>query len=483
MNTLKTDLVVIGSGIAGLACSVTAAEKGADVILLEKRKVIGGNSRFAAGFFSCRKSGDPQQLSKEELYERIISYHRGQFTDPSIIRAYLDKSEDTVRWLEGYGLELIENGAGPNVGKKDTTTVFNIPKGTKRNGVYNAVQALHRRLDELGVRIFTESRAVRILKKDGRVSAVEADINGEKYEIETKAAVITTGGFTGNTELLKKYFYYYRDDYEGHMIPHAGDGLQLAADAGAALYPRCGMVRETQRDWAPSYLHFPLILALKRRGFLAVNQRGERVINENFISDESNMTCNILDQQPDGVVYIIYDDALIKEIDSKPSFGPMGPLPGLGEVFRILNQEKKGALIASDVEEAARWIGADPGVLRNTIETYSRYSKEHYDRQFFRKPETMAALETPPYYVLKIGALMIDTIGPIRINSRAEVLNDRFDPIPGLYCAGVAAGGWSSEDYCARYQFGSCIGFSVNFGRIAGENALQYIMSDQQIIN
>ena len=478
MKNMKTELVVIGSGIAGFAAAVTAAEKGADVILLEKRKVVGGNSRFAAGMFSCKDTGDPNQLSVDEIYEKVLSYHRGQFVDPRIVRAYLKKSNDTARWLESYGLEYNKMGHGPNAGKPLTgneAISFNNPLGSKRAGMYNAIQALHKRCHELGVQVFCQAAAKHLRKEDGRIVAVEAEIEGESVLIETKAAVIATGGFTGNKELLHKYFHYYNDDYEGHMLPHTGDGVAMAEEVGASLYARAGMVRETQRDWAPSWVHFPLIMAMRRDTIMAVNQKGQRVISETFISEESNMTCNILDQQPDQVIYAIYDEALMQEIDSRPMMGPAGKLPAIGDIFRLLSQEGKAAKVCDSIEELAAWIGADVETLRATIERYNGFCADGYDADFTKNPHGLHPIVKAPFYVLKVGPLMIDTVGPIRINEHMEVLDKNFDAIGGLYCAGVAAGGWSSDDYCARYQFGSCIGFSCNSGRIAGESALAYI--------
>ena len=477
MEMINTDLLVIGSGIAGLSAALEAGRKGLDVVIVEKRKVIGGNSRYAAGIFACHETGDPAEPTIKELYNRVITYHRGQFTDPMIIKTYLEMSEGTIDWLKELGLEFQVNVSGPNAGKPNAATSFNIPKGPKKNGIYNAILAMRTALDEIGIRIFTEAAATELIMKDGRASGAYIMIGGEKKKITSRAVLVATGGFTGNKEWLKKYYSYYRDDYEGHMIPLMGDGLKMLSEVGAGMYARPGMVRETMRDWAPSYLHFPLILALKQKGFIAVNKKGRRVINENYISDESNMTCNILDQQPDGVIYIIYDDRLMNMIDQVSKKGPMGKLPALKDVFRILDGDKKAAIIAEDLQTVSDWIGCDKEELQKTIDQYNLYAASGDDRDFYRNPDTMTVLEEAPYYVLKIGALMIDTIGPVKINYKAEVLDAEQNVIPGLYCAGVQAGGWSSDDYCARYQFGSCIGFSCNYGRVAGIRAAEYIFS------
>ena len=70
----------------------------------------------------------------------------------------------------------------------------------------------------------------------------------------------------------------------------------------------------------------------------------------------------------------------------------------------------------------------------------------------------------------------LDTVGGIKINHRMEVLNDQDTPIPGLYAGGNTAGGWQSDTYCIILA-GSTLGFAVNSGRIAGENAAKYVAS------
>jgi fumarate reductase flavoprotein subunit len=55
-----------------------------------------------------------------------------------------------------------------------------------------------------------------------------------------------------------------------------------------------------------------------------------------------------------------------------------------------------------------------------------------------------------------------------------EVLDTKDDPIPGFYAAGSTTGCWESESYCYRLT-GHLLGFALNSGRIAGENAVKSI--------
>ncbi|MFH1652380.1 MAG: FAD-binding protein, partial [Chloroflexota bacterium] len=92
---------------------------------------------------------------------------------------------------------------------------------------------------------------------------------------------------------------------------------------------------------------------------------------------------------------------------------------------------------------------------------------------FNKKPQYLVDLHNPPFYAARCSPRLLCTIGGIKINRRMEVLDNRSNPIPGLYAAGVDAGGWESDTYCTTLS-GGAFGFAINSGRIAGENAAGY---------
>ena len=85
----------------------------------------------------------------------------------------------------------------------------------------------------------------------------------------------------------------------------------------------------------------------------------------------------------------------------------------------------------------------------------------------------MIPLRTPPYYALKSNSDYLDTIGGIKVNEFMEVIDKQGNPIPGLYAAGVVAGGWQGDTYCVVLS-GAASGFAVNSGRLAAATALKY---------
>ena len=83
-------------------------------------------------------------------------------------------------------------------------------------------------------------------------------------------------------------------------------------------------------------------------------------------------------------------------------------------------------------------------------------------------------LRNAPYYAIRGMPVFLDTMGGIKVNDKMEVLDNTNYPISGLYAAGVVVSGWEAETYCSDLS-GSAFGFAVNSGRIAGENAVDFI--------
>jgi fumarate reductase flavoprotein subunit len=107
---LEAQLVIIGGGGSGLAAAVTAAEKGVTpIVVLEKRGSLGGNTARATGLFACESPVQTREriiADKDDLFKRSMQWSHWNRINPRIFRAFLNKSGDTIRWLEKKGLEF-----------------------------------------------------------------------------------------------------------------------------------------------------------------------------------------------------------------------------------------------------------------------------------------------------------------------------------------------------------------------------------------
>ena len=101
MEYIKTDVVVLGTGGAGMAAALTAAEGGASVVVLEKRPFPGGASNTPVGFGAVRKD----QAFRDKAFK--IHMKMTHWTaNADLVRAWIDKSGETPEWLAGEGVEF-----------------------------------------------------------------------------------------------------------------------------------------------------------------------------------------------------------------------------------------------------------------------------------------------------------------------------------------------------------------------------------------
>jgi fumarate reductase flavoprotein subunit len=182
---------------------------------------------------------------------------------------------------------------------------------------------------------------------------------------------------------------------------------------------------------------------------LWVNKNGERFITEDDAGPFNGG--NAIAIQPDNIAFVLFDAATVQRIAQRgglrgsplrnaPLAAQRGPLPNLHE--ELVSKAEAGRMKISDsLREIAHWIGADPAILKASIDEYNAACNEGYDRLFAKHPENLIPVREPPFYALKCSSGFLDTIGGIKINERMEVVSKAGKSIPGLYAAGVITGG------------------------------------------
>jgi fumarate reductase flavoprotein subunit len=469
IETLVAEVAVIGGG-GGLAAAVAAAEKGAKVILLEKRKKTGGNIALARGLLAAESPVQKRMkidARKEELFKTAMNYAHWTI-NPRIIRALMDKSGETIQWLEKMGVIFKDV---PHSYTNQFPRIYHIPEG---HGAKLA-KVLLEKCENLDVEVLCETPAKRILTgKMGEVTGVLAVRKDKEIRINARGVIIATGGYSGNRELLKKYHPHYTDSLRLYGLPNMGDGFYLATEAGAATE---GL--GTILAMGPLFEGSPYVHAIAMESNTVwVNKKGERFVNEAY--EVPSETANALNRQPDKISYTLLDEKI------KRSFVEEGLIKGIESRFPITtrmtdlekylqkDRESGKVKISRSWKGIAEWIGADFGVLKNTIDEYNSYCDHGNDAMFYKDRRFLQPLLTPPFYALKCCQAFHGTIGGIKINHDMEVLDQHESRIAGLYAAGNDTGGWVSDTYCYVLT-GTALAFAINSGRIAGENAAQYV--------
>lgn len=131
---------------------------------------------------------------------------------------------------------------------------------------------------------------------------------------------------------------------------------------------------------------------------------------------------------------------------------------------------RKLCVKADTLEEACEPFGIDAAQLSKTIEQWNGYVDAGSDPDFAYRG-TMHKVDTPPYYIMAYKPAVHYTMGGLRINTSAEVLDVQGSPIPGLYAAGEVAGHKMGTNRLGSTSMADI----YTFGRIAGDNAADYV--------
>jgi fumarate reductase flavoprotein subunit len=295
-----------------------------------------------------------------------------------------------------------------------------------------------------------------------------------------------------------RYFPYLYDDSMGSDgFRYTGDGIKIADEAGAVLEPWATMVREG--GWCFGVGRGIPTRAASIPYAIAVNTRGERFKSEARGGPPPNAPSGgkrsgggpppgpmssgprAIDpvlRQPKKIMFALFDDKMIQryedEIAASVKAGNRNKF-GSADVPEFRKFLKQQAMhsdywvkIANNLNEIARYIGADPKVLKATVEEYNYYCYWGFDEAFLKPKEYLMPLHDPPYYAIRQITAMTETFGPLRVNEKMEVLNKDNKPIPGFYAAGAITSGFTAHDYG---HGGYALGYCVNTGRIAAESA------------
>ncbi|NNK01269.1 MAG: FAD-binding protein [Desulfatitalea sp.] len=211
--------------------------------------------------------------------------------------------------------------------------------------------------------------------------------------------------------------------------------------------------------------------------YLWVNQHGERFMDEG--NGNTTHICNSIDRQKDKCSYIIIDSATANDIDEK---GPQisGYIHGKGGKIEdmVKSAIEKGAdnvFMAESVGGLATQLKIDSDALRKNVDEYNKCCENKYDALFAKDPRCLKPVKAPKFFAFARRLCAYGTVGGIKINERAEVVDKKSEIIPGLYAAGDCANGTHTHHYALVYiLWGSTLGFAINSGRIAGENAAKF---------
>lgn len=485
----EAEVLIVGYGGAGAVAAITAHDKGADVLLLEKQEAAHHitSTGMAGGYILCPSSAEDAALFAEALYRVSDEL---SWTDREVLWAWAKYSAQNKEWLEKT-LKSQPKFAGP-VAEADFPGRDSLVAYLYRGRGFGLFKALCREIAARKIRVMHQAPARRLLTNpQGEVVGVRAaNLSGvrekEMNVRATKAVILTCGGFQFNEAMKLQYLKVY--PFYGHGTPAStGDGIKMAQEVGADLWhmSACsGRLMAKFPDFPIAFsLDFDGLRSLARKrdprvkpaGYLWVDSRGQRFTCEEAVPHYVHYEMSVFDSQktesPRLPSYWIFDQ---KRLDMGPLVAEFMGAAGPYHLYRWSQDNRqeiaRGWIVqAPTVKELAQKLSLNPDALVKTVRAYNLHCRRGEDAEFGRKPAGLVPLATPPYCAVRLWPGGPTTHGGPRRNARAQVVNVWGNPIPGLYAAGemgsvygmlyIAPGGFLAE----------CLAF----GRLAGENAAQ----------
>ena len=237
----ECDVVIVGTGGAGLAAAVTAAEAGCSVVMLDKMDIYGGNTNCGEGTLNAP---DPERQEPMGIEDSPDKFYEDTFEggdelgDPALVRILADNALDAVHWMEAHGLVYNDEVFTAIGGMWQRGHSVAVQKMGQQGGAYY-VSCLMENARRLGVKVYTDAKVEALMTgEDGTVCGVTGSrvSSGEPVSVTAKSVVMATGGYARNTELAMQYDARVTEDMPSSCnVSATGDALPIVEAVGAGL--------------------------------------------------------------------------------------------------------------------------------------------------------------------------------------------------------------------------------------------------------
>ena len=488
-KVIACEVVVVGGGNAGLVAVIDAANRGANVLLLEKapRERRGGNSRFTGGVWRVAFDNDKKEIlplldasalpaplesidiapyPKDDFYADMMRVSEG-LSEKRWTEILVDKSLPTLVWMVEQGVKftipaysVVKRGDRIYVPPR-TTAVESVNLGE------GLVEMLYGIVEARKVPVLYETAGQSlIVNADGDVCGLIARSNEGIIQVDAKSIILACGGFEANTEMRRRYL------GEGWDLAklrgtkyNTGDGLQMALEIGAQSSGHWGGCHASVVSEDSPMVEAESVGCIRYSYLycIMVNINGERFIDEgeDIVAYTYAKTGRQIVKQPGGLAFQIFD----------------------AKVTDLFMPEYQGAIRveSNSLEDLARQADINVEGFIKTVKEFNAAIKEDGKpflpgicdgrRTYGLNPDKMnwaQKIDTPPFLAYAVVRGLTFAYGGIQINDKTQVLDTRDHPIGGLYAIGEMPGGLFYHNYMA----GSGLMKGAITGRIAAEHAV-----------
>ena len=530
------DVVVLGTGGAGLTAALTAAIGGASVAVYEKSATVGGTTAVSGGIAWIPAHDRAPDLTVDAAMDYLRAQSFGAMDD-GLVSTFVATGQEMVEFVEAHSDVRFEVATGfpdykpelpggrPSGGRSlsplpydlsrlgpwaDRITAFpadysNVGFDAETRARLHAditadpdadlcvagtalIAGLLRGVLDAGIAPATHCRGVELIAEQ---SGQHPGVAGVRVECATgsvrvrarRGVILANGGFEWDSSLVEAFL---RGPMRGAVSPpnNTGDALRMAMAHGADL------ANMGEAWWVP-IVRIPgdtidghqrsrsVRLERTRPRSIIVNRAGRRFVNE--ACDYNSMAGAFHYLEPRGgyvndPAWIVFDAGHLRR------FGFLGTPPG-GEVPDWFAQ-------APDLPGLAAATGIDPDGLASTVAAWNRGVAADCDPEFGRGSSaydgywgddqattpagrTLGPLDTAPYYAVPLSVGSMGTKGGPRTDGDGRVLHVTGHPILGLFAAGNAMAGVTGRAYGgAGGTIGPAMVFGFRAGRAAAGNAI-----------
>lgn len=481
MRKLTTDVAIIGAGAAGIPAAIEAAQRGVKVDVFESSDHTGGSCNGGNGVFAVESKMQKQKqytYTKEQILRYWMEYTHNN-VDLRLVSEFINRSADTVDWLQGYGVDfsdLIAYYPGAYY-------VWHF----RRDGSPFITDLLKPVSEEAGAVYHLNTKVNRLTMQDGKCVGFEAEDTDGVYQVEAKAVIIASGGTGKRADFVYKETGWmlgkdittfphmlYEDPSKAPKL-----GVELGWEVGAAHTKLMidSFASIPDPNFGPGGVPAQLPWFRQPQNIF-VNLHGDRFIDEAEMKNGAMMGNNIAIQK-DATAFSIFTQTMRDRYDDEGMDYEMGNVHFMDDLtpdeYLEMNWKRGNTdiMVFDNLEELCDVMGIDRRLVQTVEEYNANIRANKGDPIFHKDARYLTPIEGGKYYVAKFRRHCYGVMGGLRINYRAELQDVNCDSIPGLYAAGNDA----NSIYTDTYPFvlsGNTSSFAINTGRIAGEQAAAY---------
>lgn len=470
-NNSKNKVIVIGSGLAGLAATCTLLDKGIHVILIEKQKTLGGNSSKASSGINASNSNIQKinnMIDSNEIFYNDTLKSSKRNNDPYIIliNQLVDNSSNAIEWLQNKNINLnsiaiLGGHSNPRTHRPNTNVLVGIEIISKLSSYIK---------NKNNLSVMTDTSVINFLKDNNNISGVTyEDSNNIRHNLYANCIILATGGY-GNDHSKLSLLYKHRPDLKNLPTTNTGattgDGIKMGQLIGALtrdlneiqVHPT-GFI---DPDDVTNKTKTLCAEVMRGVGGILLNLDGNRFCNElgtrQYIVDKMNEQIKI---QKDSKFIILLNEHSIQSVTSHLNHYITN---------KLINKVENGIQLANKLK-------ISPNNLKMLFDKYDKQVKEKKD-EFGKTVFNSTFNMNDIFYYGYVTPVIHYCMGGLQITDKCEVLSDN-GIINNLYAAGEVTSGIHGANRLGGNSLLEC----TVYGRIAGEQASKGMVPSYNIIN